>query len=69
VVLVSTDGLWEATDSQGEPFGKERVCQELRRAAGGSAAEIAKELFHAVREFRGVDSQEDDITFVVVKLA
>ena len=67
IFLAGTDGIWETADSGGEMFGKERLCELIRRDARLSAAEISQEIRGAVERFRGDRKQDDDITFVIVK--
>lgn len=68
VVLIGTDGIWEARNPHDEPFGKDAVRAVLRKNAKRSADEIAHALLDAVTAFRADRAQEDDITLVVVKL-
>ena len=68
VYLASTDGVWETFDSEGEMFGKDRVEEFLRTNAHRSAAEISKLLRVELAVFRGEHTQDDDVTFVVVKV-
>lgn len=68
VLLASTDGVWEAQNETGEMFGKQRVQEIIRAHASESAAQISDAIRTAVEEFRGNRSQEDDITFVLVKI-
>lgn len=67
VVLVSTDGVWEAQNSEQQQFGKDRVREIIRANAGRTSGEITQALYDAVQEFCGDARQLDDITFVVVK--
>jgi serine phosphatase RsbU (regulator of sigma subunit) len=67
IYLGGTDGIWETADSGGEMFGKERLCELIRRNTHLSAAEISEEVRGAVERFRGDGKQDDDITFVIVK--
>jgi sigma-B regulation protein RsbU (phosphoserine phosphatase) len=67
IILVGTDGLWESPNSAGEPFGKERLRDAIRRAATRTAGEIVQETIDRLSEFRGNRRQVDDITFVVIK--
>jgi sigma-B regulation protein RsbU (phosphoserine phosphatase) len=69
VIVVGTDGIWEAHDPQKRMFGKQRLRETIRAAAHGSAREISNAITDAVARFRGVHSQDDDITLVVVKVA
>jgi sigma-B regulation protein RsbU (phosphoserine phosphatase) len=67
VILVSTDGVWEAQNEDEEMFGKERVHEILRTNAHRSAREIARAVHDAVQAFCGEARQLDDITFVVAR--
>lgn len=67
IMLVGTDGLWEAHNSAGKMFGKKHVERVLRANRHKNAQEIMAALCLAVREFTGLETQEDDITLVVLK--
>jgi sigma-B regulation protein RsbU (phosphoserine phosphatase) len=67
ILLIGTDGIWEAHDAAGEMFGKDRVREIVRAMADRSAEEIKDAVLAAVREFQGEVEQEDDITLAVVK--
>jgi sigma-B regulation protein RsbU (phosphoserine phosphatase) len=69
VMVLYTDGVSEATNTEGELFGEERLYALLDRTpAGLSACGIAEFLLGAVRDFlAGVDAQ-DDITLVVLRV-
>lgn len=68
VIVIGTDGIWEARDSGGLHFGKDAVRQLIRAHAGRPAAEICRAITDALESFRDGHPQEDDITLVVVKL-
>ncbi|MEM6259170.1 MAG: SpoIIE family protein phosphatase [Planctomycetota bacterium] len=68
VLVAGTDGIWECFNTYNEQFGKERMKQTIRQAAGGKADDIAKAVSDACRQWRGTREQNDDITLVVVKL-
>jgi len=69
VLVLGTDGIWEAHNSEGELFGKDRLHQIIRDNADKSAVAIQSAVLDAVRTFRGNLPQEDDITIVVIKTA
>ena len=69
IVLLTTDGIFEAHDSEGEMFGKARFKEVVRKNAGLEAEGIRKAVFEAVSEYRGDQAQEDDITLVVLKFS
>jgi len=68
IILMGTDGLWEACNAQGVMFGRERVREVLRRYAGQPAATIRDRVMAALADFRGAAALEDDVTLVVIKL-
>ena len=67
IVVIGTDGIWEASDEQGERFGKSRLCDFIREHHRDGAATLCAGLKDAVSEFRGGRTQHDDVTIVVVK--
>ncbi len=67
MIIIGTDGIWEATDDQGELFGKERLLELVRRHKDHSAQEIVQIIIDALGEFHRTASQQDDITLVVMK--
>jgi len=67
IMLVGTDGLWEARNAAGEFFGKDRVTEALAAMAHLSAAEIEAGIYQRHQEFCGGLPNNDDITYVVIK--
>ena len=68
VVVIGTDGIWEARNPAMEQFGKDRLRDLIREHAAAPAATIARAITDAVKHHRGPKPQEDDITLVVVKM-
>lgn len=68
VIVVGTDGIWEAQNDRNEMFGRERLREIVRANAGRSAAEIGAAITTAIDAFRAGHPQDDDITLVVVKV-
>lgn len=71
VIVIATDGVWEAVNGQGEMFGKERLQQVIRSTAALPAAEIMSAVAEAVRTHQGeagMAKHQDDLTLVVVKI-
>lgn len=68
VLVLATDGVWEAKMDDGEFYGKERLEEVIRRNAGQSADAIAQAIRSDHRARCGGHSQADDITFVVAKI-
>ena len=67
IVLIGTDGIWEARDPAGEMFGKDRLRQIIITQAQQSAAQIHTTVVQSVNQFIAAGPQEDDITLVVIK--
>ena len=67
IVILTTDGVFEAHNKEGTLFGRERLKQVIRKSAGLKAEGILKAVFEAVGTFRGEAAQNDDITLVVAK--
>jgi sigma-B regulation protein RsbU (phosphoserine phosphatase) len=65
VMVLHTDGVTEARNSDGRMFGIERLCSEIERAESTSAASIQGHLIDAVKKWTHV--QHDDITILVAK--
>ncbi|MFV0422426.1 SpoIIE family protein phosphatase [Oleidesulfovibrio sp.] len=67
VVLLGTDGIWEAVNSQGEMFGKDRLYGIISTHANLCAHEISQAVIDAVNEFTRGATRLDDVTLVVLK--
>ncbi|HKB81095.1 MAG TPA: PP2C family protein-serine/threonine phosphatase [Thermoanaerobaculia bacterium] len=65
-LILYSDGLIEAVDDDGEPFGFERFERVLIDSGHLSAEEIKKTLLGSVRKFTRNRPPEDDQTLVVV---
>jgi len=65
-LVLYSDGLIEAVDDDGNPFGFERFEQTILESGTGSADDLKKALLHAVRKFTRNRPPEDDQTLVVV---
>jgi len=69
IVVIATDGVWEARNRTGQIFGKQRLYDVIRDQAHRSAAAIVEAVVDGVRAFQGGRRAEDDITLVVIKVA
>jgi len=67
VILIGTDGIWEACNASGEMFGKERVLALLKSHAREPAGTIRDRLVETLQDFCGNSDLEDDVTMVVIK--
>jgi sigma-B regulation protein RsbU (phosphoserine phosphatase) len=68
IYMASTDGVWEAFNTNKEMFGKDRVRDLIRRFADLSAAEICERMKAELSNFLGDTHPDDDLTFVIVKV-
>lgn len=68
VIVVGTDGIWEARGPDNEMFGKDRLHDVLRECHTASAANISRAITETTARFRGRRAQLDDITLVVIKV-
>jgi len=67
ILLIGTDGLWEAQNNSAEMFGKQRLKALIRQYQHLSSEELINSIIHSLKTFQGSVRQEDDITLVVVK--
>ena len=67
IIFLSTDGIWEARNKQGEMFGKEPILNAIRQNAFSDATQIIDAIFDTLYEFIGEVKIEDDITAVAIK--
>ena len=59
-----TDGVPEATDLDGKPFGMDRMVEALNRDPEAAPEEVLRNVRQAVDEFIGSSEQFDDITML-----
>ncbi|MBS1913296.1 MAG: PP2C family protein-serine/threonine phosphatase [Bacteroidetes bacterium] len=69
IALLYSDGLTEATDPSGEPFGDERTIETLRIAASMrlTALQTRASIMQRLSDFVGTAEPHDDITLVVIR--
>jgi sigma-B regulation protein RsbU (phosphoserine phosphatase) len=68
LLLLYTDGVTEAVNPSGELFGIERTVRVLEdQGPSASAEDVCQGLHAALREFRGVVPQGDDVTSLAIK--
>jgi sigma-B regulation protein RsbU (phosphoserine phosphatase) len=68
IILLSTDGIWEAFNPKGDMFGKERIYDIIRKNSSLSANEIINIILESLKRFQQGAQIEDDITLVVIKI-
>lgn len=67
VIVYYTDGLSEAENPQGEPYGEERLANALQKAASLNALGIRDVILQDVETFCDGQPPFDDLTMLVVK--
>ena len=68
-LVLFSDGVTDAQNSEGEEFGEARLVETLRQVAGQPAAAVIECLFEAIDAFVDRALQFDDITVLVVRRA
>ncbi|GAB5497471.1 MAG: hypothetical protein Phyf2KO_25510 [Phycisphaerales bacterium] len=68
VLLIGTDGIWEARNNTGDMFGKDRLRNTMKEHASAPADQLAQAVINEVIAFRQGSPQTDDITLVVLKV-
>jgi sigma-B regulation protein RsbU (phosphoserine phosphatase) len=69
VIAIGTDGIWEATNHQGEFYGMQRYRQLIRQNARQPAETIVGAIYEDLRLFSKGIRQKDDITLVIIKVS
>jgi phosphoserine phosphatase RsbU/P len=67
LIYLSTDGVVEAANPQGDVFSEERLQAVLRSTSGSPSAEIVRSVGEAVRDFVGPAIPSDDITMLAIR--
>ena len=66
-LFLYTDGVPEATDTDGKMFGTERLLDTLNAAENGTAKELLEAVHADVEAFVGTAPQFDDLTMLAIK--
>jgi len=69
VILLGTDGIWEAADPKGEMLGKQPIFNIIRENCALSANEILDSILASLEKFQAGAKREDDVTLVIIKVA
>ena len=67
ILVLYTDGITEAENSQGEEFGMERLSAVIRRHSSLSAAKLMDNIFQSTEDFCQGVGFNDDATVLIVK--
>jgi phosphoserine phosphatase RsbU/P len=66
-LVLYTDGVTEALDSEGSEFGIDRTIQSVRASADHGAQAIITRVIDDLRNFVGSQPQNDDITLIAIR--
>jgi len=66
-ILIYTDGISEASDPDGQEFGREQIKSTMRQSAPGGVQRVVDDLLEKVVAFTNGCPQSDDITLVVLQ--
>ena len=66
-LLLYTDGVTEAIDTESKEYGEERLKNLLRQSAQASCQELIDMVKADVKSFAGDEEQSDDITLLAIK--
>jgi len=69
IIVLATDGVWEARNRKGDMFGKAHLYDIVRHNKNAMAEEIIGKCFQSLEAFQTDAVREDDITLVVIKIA
>jgi serine phosphatase RsbU (regulator of sigma subunit)/putative methionine-R-sulfoxide reductase with GAF domain len=67
VLLLYTDGVTDASNPEGERFGRQRLVSALQAHHFQSAQELVARIDQALEIFGGAAAQSDDLTMVILK--
>jgi sigma-B regulation protein RsbU (phosphoserine phosphatase) len=68
IILLSTDGIWEARNSQDKMFGKPAIYSIIRQNSDAGAAKIQDAILAELKQFQHGVAPADDITLVIIKI-
>jgi sigma-B regulation protein RsbU (phosphoserine phosphatase) len=66
-LVMYTDGVTEAANSDDEMYGEERLAEFLASANGQELEQVRDRLLQSVKAFAGGEPQSDDITVVAAR--
>jgi len=68
ILVLCTDGVWEAHNPAGDMFGKDALYEVIRRNSDLPAVDTVAAVVAEVRKFQEGVEPEDDITLVIAKM-
>ena len=67
LLILATDGFFESTNREGEPFGVKRLEETIRESKEKRPSELIANLYKALVTFSAGTKQQDDLTAVIIK--
>lgn len=67
IAVLYTDGIWEAQNSRGDQFGKDRLKALIRKHKALPADALLKVLMDASIRFQEGEKRQDDATLIIIK--
>jgi len=67
IIVMGTDGVWEARNEKGQMFGRTAIYDVIRDNSAAGAGGIMEAILSRIKKFRKTEQPEDDVTLVVVK--
>ena len=68
VIVLGTDGIWEARNPAGKMYGKQPLYDLIQQHAQCDAHTILDTIIDSLTEFQDTAASQDDITLIVVKI-
>ncbi|MGD8256001.1 MAG: SpoIIE family protein phosphatase [Desulfobacterales bacterium] len=68
IIVIGTDGVWEARNDRGEMFGRTAIYDIIRSNSEAGVDDIMEAIFEQIKKFRNAAEPEDDVTLVVLRL-
>jgi sigma-B regulation protein RsbU (phosphoserine phosphatase) len=67
IIILGTDGIWEATNGKGIMFGKARLKKLIQENAEKDAKSMVDSVFEGIEAFTSGQKPMDDLTLVIIK--
>jgi sigma-B regulation protein RsbU (phosphoserine phosphatase) len=68
IIILGTDGIWEARNPKGEMFGKAPIYRLIRQYADADAKGLLTACLFSLEKFRDGVKPDDDVTLIVIKI-
>jgi len=68
IIVLGTDGVWEARNANDEQFGKQPILKIIQQQANRTAQEILSACLKTLETFRDGVQPDDDVTLIVIKV-